>query len=108
MKIEIFPGTVRKAKEKKVRKVFYVRYTAANGNITIRSAEGYNKLASAVNSVESLLAGLEAKFGLNVTVNDAAGKPVKVFVFVHVNETEQPGKRPYAYHYRKYGKLKPI
>lgn len=108
MKIEVFPGSIRKAKEKAHRPAWFVRFIAQNGNNTFRASEGYYKLASAVNAVESHLAELEARFGTNVTVLDKDGKPKKTFVFVHAHETEHAGKKPYAYHYRRYGKLVPV
>src|SRR6185369_15133201 len=62
MKIEVFHGKVRKAKSKIWKPEWYFRFQGGNNRNQGGGGEGYKKLASAVNAVESILAKVKAAF----------------------------------------------
>jgi uncharacterized protein YegP (UPF0339 family) len=112
-------GKVRPAKAKESHPEWFVRIIGDNGEILWRSSEGYKKLASAINMIESTLVGLSALTNQVVNVFHNDGK-TEDFHFVHSgNIVSLDGRyegagackislgigefvgRRFAYHYRK-------
>jgi uncharacterized protein YegP (UPF0339 family) len=81
-KIEIFLGKVRPAKAKEFHPEWFIRIHSSNGEQTWRSAEGYKKLQSALNMIESTLVEGACLSTPDITILHKDGSPEQVH-FVH-------------------------
>jgi len=105
MKIEVFHGKVRKAKSKIWKPEWYFRFQGGNNRNQGGGGEGYKKLASAVNAVESILAKVKAAFKSIDTVVTHEDGTEETFHFVSLATGNVLSGRRFAYHRRAYGML---
>jgi|KBSSwiStaDraftv2_1062776.scaffolds.fasta_scaffold00022_238 hypothetical protein len=105
MHIEVFHGKVRKAKSKIWKPEWFFHFQGGNNRNQGGGGEGYKKLASAVNAVETILVQLKAEFGSVKTVVTHADGTEETFEFVSLATAKLMSGRRFARHNRTYGML---